>query len=94
MIELYQAEWCPYSQAVRQRLTELGVDWIARHVEAVPEDRRAMRETTGHDVIPVLVAESGSFIAGTEKILTYLDSSHEEPPEGRRHKAQARAHGA
>ena len=25
MIELYQAEWCPYSRRVRQRLTELGV---------------------------------------------------------------------
>jgi hypothetical protein len=30
MIELFQAEWCPYSSAVRERLTELGIDLVAR----------------------------------------------------------------
>ena len=25
-MELYQAEWCPHSHKVRQRLTELGLD--------------------------------------------------------------------
>jgi glutaredoxin len=30
MIELYQAEWCPHSHHVRQRLTEHGVDFVAR----------------------------------------------------------------
>ena len=30
MLELWQAEWCPYSHRVRLRLTELELDWIAR----------------------------------------------------------------
>ncbi len=27
MIQVFQAEWCPYSSMLRQRLTELGVDF-------------------------------------------------------------------
>src|SRR5207253_2334746 len=38
-MELYQAEWCPHSHKVRQRLTELGLDFVARQVAAEPEDR-------------------------------------------------------
>ncbi len=93
MLELYQAEWCPYSHAVRQRLTELGLEWRSKPVEAEPADRAAMREATGHDVIPVLVADGGAVVAGTEEILEHLDRTVDEPPEARRHRAQARAHG-
>ena len=39
MIELYQAEWCPHSHKVRQRMTELGLDFVARQVAADKEDR-------------------------------------------------------
>lgn len=28
MLELYQTEWCPASRRVRERLTELGLDYI------------------------------------------------------------------
>ena len=28
MLELWQTEWCPASRRVRQRLTELGVDYL------------------------------------------------------------------
>lgn len=38
MLELFQAEWCPFSARVRQRLTELGVDYI---VWQVPVEREA-----------------------------------------------------
>ena len=37
-MELYQAEWCPHSHRVRQRLTEVGVDVVLRQVEADPEE--------------------------------------------------------
>ena len=29
MLTLYQAEWCPFSSAVREVLTELGIDFVA-----------------------------------------------------------------
>ena len=44
MIILYQAEWCPYSSKVRERLTELGVDFVARQVEPWPEQRMDVQE--------------------------------------------------
>jgi glutathione S-transferase len=93
VLELYQAEWCPHSHKVRRRLTELGVDFVARQVAAKPEDRDAMRAATGTDEIPTLLPEDGSAITGEAAILGYLDDRFEEPREARRHRAQERAHG-
>ena len=52
MLELYQAEWCPYSRRVRMRLTELGVDFVVRQVEARSADREAMRDRDGARLDP------------------------------------------
>ena len=90
MIELYQAEWCPHSHAVRARLTELGVDYVARQVPVDRDDRAALRAATGESSIPTLVTEDGRAIAGEEEILAWLDSAYEERPElVRRHRAKA-----
>jgi Glutaredoxin len=32
MLELYQTEWCPASCRVRERLTELGLDYLVHQV--------------------------------------------------------------
>jgi len=40
---LYQAEWCPFSSAVREVLTELGLEFVARPVEPWPEQRAHLR---------------------------------------------------
>jgi glutathione S-transferase len=93
VLELYQAEWCPYSRRVRMRLTELGVDFVARHVEAASENRTAMREATGLDSIPVLVTEEGRAIGDVHAILAWLGEHYEETPETPRHREQAIAHG-
>ncbi|MEA2159263.1 MAG: hypothetical protein QOD66_1643 [Solirubrobacteraceae bacterium] len=73
MLELYQAEWCPFSHQVRQRLTELGEPFIARQVPAEPEDREELRRVTGTDEIPTLVLADGTVINDTDRILEYLD---------------------
>jgi len=72
-MELYQAEWCPHSHQVRQRLTELGLDFTARQVDADPDDRDAMQRATGKRSIPVLVADDGEILEGEDEILPYLD---------------------
>src|SRR5205085_242499 len=41
-MELYQAAWCPHAHKVRQRLTELGLDFTARQVPAEPDDLRTL----------------------------------------------------
>jgi glutaredoxin len=71
-LTLYQAEWCPFSSAVRELLTELGLDVVVRQVEPVPEERERMREATGTDSIPALVAEDGGIHRGTRAIFAYL----------------------
>ena len=79
MLTLYQAEWCPFSSAVREVLTELGVDFVAKQVEAWPEDRSSMRDELGTDQIPVLVAGDGSLHVGTRRIFEYLESFGARP---------------
>ena len=71
-LTLFQAEWCPYSASVRQLLTELGRDFVARQVPARPEDREEMRRLTGSDSIPVLQTAEGETYAGTREIHEYL----------------------
>lgn len=73
MLTLFQAEWCPYSSAVRERLTELGVDFIARQVEPWPEQR------TEVDEIPTLVTGEGTRIAGAREIFAYLGAFDDGP---------------
>jgi glutaredoxin len=88
MIEVYQAEWCPHSRRIRQRLTELGIDYIARQVEPDADDRRTLREATGCSTIPVVVLEDGTVLGGEDEvILAGLDERFPEGPhaEGHRH---------
>jgi glutathione S-transferase len=72
VLRLYQAEWCPYSSAVRERLTELGLPFLAQPVEPFPEDREELRGVAGTDEIPVLVTEEGEVLAGTRAIFRWL----------------------
>lgn len=83
---LYQAEWCPFSSAVREVLTELGIDAVIRQVEPWPEQRADLRAVAGTDQIPVLQAEDGRFFRGTREIFDHLrergrgpfDAAHRE----------------
>lgn len=86
-LELWQAEWCPSSQRVRQRLTELGLCFLARQVPAEREDRDELMALTGSRTIPVLV-DQGEAIAGEEAILAHLDT-FDQPPQAQAHHEKA-----
>ena len=60
MLELWQTEWCPASRRIRERLTELGVDYVTRQVPVEKESRALLRRRTGSDTIPTLVFEDGN----------------------------------
>jgi glutathione S-transferase len=87
VLTLYQAEWCPYSSAVRQRLTELGIDFVAKQVAPRQEDREGEHE------IPLLTNEDGERFEGTDAIFDYLAALAPGESE-REHRAQYRAHRA
>ena len=88
-MELYQAEWCPHSHRVRQRLTELGVDFTARQVPADPDQREELLRLAGTNEIPVLVLEDGFPVCGDDQILEYLDR-YPERDDADEHRAKAR----
>jgi glutathione S-transferase len=88
-MELYQAEWCPHSHKVRQRLTELGLDFTARQVAADPDERQEMKARVGTDAIPVLVPDGNAPVCGEHDILGYLDR-FDERPDARAHRAKSR----
>jgi glutathione S-transferase len=92
MLTLYQTEWCPHSHRVRQRLTELGVDFVAKQVPARREDRADLRRATGTDRVPVLIVDAGPPLEGADAILGYLVERFEEPADARVHRAKAREH--
>jgi glutathione S-transferase len=87
MLTLYQAEWCPFSSAVRQRLTELWIDFVAKQVAPRQEDREGEHE------IPLLVTGDGERFEGTDEIFEYLAALVPGESE-REHRAQYRAHRA
>jgi glutaredoxin 3 len=89
MVELWQTEWCPASRRVRQRLTELEIDYLTHQVPVEREERTALRERTGVDTIPVLVASDGEVLVGEEAIETYLSAHVRVPAAARAHRAKA-----
>jgi hypothetical protein len=74
---------------VRQRLTELGLDFWARQVPADPDARGEMRRAVGTNEIPVLVNDDGDPICGEEEILSFL-SRFDERQDADSHREKAR----
>jgi glutathione S-transferase len=85
MLELYQSEGCPYSGTVRERLSELGISYVA-HNPRLPGDAGGdvTNEVTheelragGEDQIPYLVdTERRVTMYGSEDIVDYLDEHY------------------
>lgn len=76
-LELWQAEWSPSSHRVRQRLTELGLTFMAHRVPARREGRGELIGVTGHNTIPVLRV-GDDIVAGSGAIIRYLDHRYPE----------------
>jgi glutathione S-transferase len=89
MLELYQTEWCPSSRRVRERLTELSLDYVIHQVPVEREGRRALLEATAADLIPALVLEDGTAVVGEDAIKSYLAVRFDEPAEAEAHRLKA-----
>ena len=89
-MELYQAEWCPHSHKVRQRLTELGRDVTLHQVPADPDERGELQRVAGTNEIPVLVTDDEQTLAGEDEILDYLEEEFDERPDADQHREKAR----
>jgi glutaredoxin len=89
VIELYQAEWCPHSHRLRQRLTELGLDFIGRQVAPDPADRKQLERVSEQRSIPTLVFDDGTVVSGEDGIIAALDQRFTEPSTAARHRENA-----
>jgi glutathione S-transferase len=64
MLELFQTEWCPASRRIRQRLTELGLDYLNHEVPVEREARTVLFALGGSDSVPTLLTEDGAALVG------------------------------
>ena len=86
MLELYQSEGCPYSQKAREKLSELGVSYVA-HNPRLPGDEggdvtneqthRELEAIGGEDAIPFLVdTDRRETVYDSEDIVEYVDEHY------------------
>jgi glutaredoxin len=93
MIRVFQAEWCPYSSQVRQKLTELQVPYVAMPVPAEREDRERLRSEFGTDEIPVVVLADGTVLDGdAADIVRELDGRFSSGHEAAAHRHKDETH--
>lgn len=71
-------------------MTELGLDFVAKQVDADKDDRKRMEAATGCREIPTLLTERREVFSGEDEILAYLDRYFDECPDAGVHRAKAR----
>jgi hypothetical protein len=70
----------PASRRIRERLTELGLDYLAHQVPVDKERRTALRRASGSDTVPALLLEDGTFTIGeTRSAPTWTSGSSSLP---------------
>ena len=75
LLEVYQFEQCPYCSKVRKKMTKLGMDFIARHVD--PHDRTRVEDISGQTGVPVLVDPNTDTVMNeSDDIIEYLDEQY------------------
>jgi glutathione S-transferase len=89
MLELFQTEWCPASRRIRQRLTELGLDYLNHQVPVEREARTVLFGLSGSDTVPTLLAEDGSALVGEKEILAYLERHYGDSEQAEAHRTKA-----
>lgn len=83
MLELYQAEGCPYCETVRETLTELGRSYVAHNPRTAGGDTRngttqtELVELGGEDQISYLVdTDRGESLYESDEIVDYLEEHY------------------
>jgi len=78
MIKLYQAEWCPYCHYVREKLTDLEIDYLTINVPQSQVERDELFQVSGQRGIPTLVHGDLIIADNDEAIIDYLEKMNTE----------------
>jgi glutathione S-transferase len=78
MLELYQYEECPACRIVRQKLSELGLDYLCRNAPwGRPDKDRVLLAISGDTRVPFLVdSDEGVYLANPMEIVEYLEERY------------------
>lgn len=75
LVELYQIEECPFCRGVREKLQELGLDYIVRTVDK--DDRSRVKEVSGQENVPVIVDQKNDVIMPeSDDIIEYINENY------------------
>jgi glutaredoxin 3 len=79
MLELFQYETCPDCRRVREKLSALMLDFVARQVASDPAQRARVELATGQKDVPVLVdPEQAMVVTEADDIIAYLEETYSE----------------
>jgi glutathione S-transferase len=79
MLELFQYETCPDCRRVREKLSSLMLDFVARQVPADPAQRTRVELATGQRDVPVLLdADHAMVVTEADDIIAYLEETYSE----------------
>ena len=83
MLELYQAEGCPYSETVRETMTDLGLSYVIHNPRTHDGEQRnagthaELEALGGEDQIPFLVDHGRSeTMYDSDEIVSYLEEHY------------------
>ncbi len=78
MLELYQKEGCPYCHKVRQKMTELDLDYICRNVPDDDSKKAALLTKLGGMVQVPFLLDTDNDVAMYESddIIKYLEKNY------------------
>ena len=76
MMKLYQAEWCPYCQRVRSKMTDLKLTYINVNVPRSKQDRTELLEVSGQTGIPTLVDGDVVIADDDDAIIRHLEKNY------------------
>jgi len=74
-IVLYNAEWCGYCARVRQKLTDLLLDYRVVNVPQSHADRHEVKAVSGQTGIPVMV-DGDVVLDDDDDIIPYLEKKY------------------
>jgi glutathione S-transferase len=75
-IVLYQAEWCEYCAHVRNKLTDLLLDYKCVNVPPDPAGRANVKAVSGQTGIPTMVDGDVVIADDDDKIVAYLEEKY------------------
>jgi glutathione S-transferase len=79
-LELYEFESCPYCRKVRETLSELDLEYVARPCARGSNHRETVLRLMGHQQFPFLVdPNTGARLFESEDIIDYVHATYRTP---------------